>query len=167
MKTKILAALLVAASATLAAPAFASGYGPAPFYRPGVTAPASQQGQSAQTVAAEHNSAATNSGNNAYGGVDEQTSQSGTVGQSNQPLTRAQVRADLVQVEQAGYNPANGRDPYYPQDIQAAEARIAAKNATAQADTTGYGSGTNGTSQVGQRAEVTNSSYSPPVYVGH
>jgi len=53
MKTKILAALLVAASATLAAPAFASGYGPAPFYHPTVGAPASQRGESAQTVAAE------------------------------------------------------------------------------------------------------------------
>jgi len=75
MKTKILAALLVAASATLAAPAFASGYGPAPFYRPSVGAPASQQGQSAQTVAAERANAGAAS--TSYGGVNEQTSQSG------------------------------------------------------------------------------------------
>lgn len=75
MKTKIVAALLIAASATLAAPAFASGYGPAPFYRPAVGAPASQQGQSAQTVAAERANANANS---AYGGVTEQTSQSGS-----------------------------------------------------------------------------------------
>jgi hypothetical protein len=74
MKTRILAALLVAASATLAAPAFASGYGPAPFYRPGVGAPASQQGQSAQTVAAESGNAVVS---NSYGGVSEQTTQSG------------------------------------------------------------------------------------------
>jgi hypothetical protein len=33
---------------------------------------------------------------------------------NNQPVTRAQVRAELVQVEQAGYSPARGRDPYYP-----------------------------------------------------
>jgi len=46
--------------------------------------------------------------------------------QSNQPLTRAEVRAQLVQIEQAGYSPARGRDPYYPTDIQAAEARVAA-----------------------------------------
>jgi hypothetical protein len=39
MKTKLIAALLVAASASIAAPAFASGYGPAPFYRPNVGAP--------------------------------------------------------------------------------------------------------------------------------
>jgi Tfp pilus assembly protein PilE len=48
--------------------------------------------------------------------------------QSNQPVTRAQVRAELVQVEQAGYNPSHGRDPYYPSDIQAAEARVASQN---------------------------------------
>ena len=78
MKTKILAALLVAASATLAAPAFASGYGPAPLYRPAVGAPASQQGQSAQTVAAERANADANANtNSAYGGVSEQASQSG------------------------------------------------------------------------------------------
>jgi len=70
MKTKILAALLVAASATLAAPAFASGYGPA-------GAPASQQGQSVQTVAAERANANANT-NSAYGGVNQQTSQSGS-----------------------------------------------------------------------------------------
>ncbi|HEX7931492.1 MAG TPA: hypothetical protein VF573_00150 [Paraburkholderia sp.] len=74
MKTKFIAALLVAVSASIAAPAFASGYGPAPFYRPAVGAPASQQGQSAQTVAAEH----ANADSNAYGGVNNASSQSGT-----------------------------------------------------------------------------------------
>jgi hypothetical protein len=74
MNTKILAALLVAASATLAAPAFASGYGPAPFYNASVGAPASQQGQNAQTVAAERSNAADSS---SYGGVANQTSQWG------------------------------------------------------------------------------------------
>ena len=73
MKSKILAGLLIAASATLAAPAFASGYGPAPFYRPNVGAPASQRGDSAQTVAAERAAA---DGNSAYGGVNDQTSES-------------------------------------------------------------------------------------------
>src|SRR3954465_14872448 len=47
--------------------------------------------------------------------------------QSNGPLTRAEVRADLVRVEQAGYNPAVASDPHYPDDIQAAEAKIAAE----------------------------------------
>ncbi|HZZ06102.1 hypothetical protein [Paraburkholderia sp.] len=73
MKTKLIAALLVAASASIAAPAFASGYGPAPFYRPSVGAPASQQGQNSQTVAAEH----ANAESNAYGGVQNVSSQSG------------------------------------------------------------------------------------------
>ena len=74
MKTKFIAALLVAVSAAVAAPAFASGYGPAPFYRPAVGAPASQQGQNAQTVAAER----ANADSNAYGGVNNVSLQSGT-----------------------------------------------------------------------------------------
>ena len=45
------------------------------------------------------------------------------------PLTRAQVRADLLRLEQAGYNPAAINDSNYPAYIQAAEARVAAQNA--------------------------------------
>ncbi|WP_180736938.1 DUF4148 domain-containing protein [Paraburkholderia sp. PGU19] len=40
------------------------------------------------------------------------------------PRTRAEVRAELQQLEQAGYNPATGEDSNYPRDIQAAEARL-------------------------------------------
>ena len=40
--------------------------------------------------------------------------------QSNAPITRAQVRAELIQIEQAGYTPGR-RDPNYPEDIQAAQ----------------------------------------------
>ena len=76
MKTKLIAALLVAVSAAVAAPAFASGYGPAPFYRPSVGAPASQRGVSAQTVAAERNDA-TKATNEAVGGVNGASSESG------------------------------------------------------------------------------------------
>jgi hypothetical protein len=81
MKNKLLAALLVAASATLAAPAFASGYGPAPFYRPAVGAPASQQGPSAQAIAAEEqaNGVATS----AYGGSRDTLAQSGNRAQAD------------------------------------------------------------------------------------
>jgi hypothetical protein len=75
MKTKLIAALLIASSAAVAAPAFASGLGPAPFYRPEVGAPASQRGQSAQTLAAEQNAAA--SANSDVGGVPTGTSESG------------------------------------------------------------------------------------------
>jgi hypothetical protein len=77
MKTKLVAALLIAATTAIAAPAFASGYGPAPFYRPSVGAPASERGQSAQTVAAEHNDAV-GSVNDSYGGVVASTSEAGS-----------------------------------------------------------------------------------------
>ncbi|MFM0339516.1 hypothetical protein [Paraburkholderia fungorum] len=76
MKSKLLAALLVAVATSIAAPAFASGYGPAPFYRPSVGAPASQRGQSAQTVAAEQNNVA-GSVKDSYGGVVASSSGSG------------------------------------------------------------------------------------------
>lgn len=69
--------------------------------------------------------------------------------QSEQPLTRAQVQDQLKQLEAAGYKPAVATDAVYPADIQAAEARVAAQNASAQADTTGYGTTANGSSQTG------------------
>ncbi|MFL9964916.1 DUF4148 domain-containing protein [Paraburkholderia sediminicola] len=68
--------------------------------------------------------------------------------QSNAPVTRAQVRAELVQLEQAGYNPAHGEDPYYPADIQAAEAKVAAQNGAAS----GYGGVVSGSSDAGRPA---------------
>jgi hypothetical protein len=40
----------------LAAPAFASGYGPSPYYQPGEGAPVSQRGISTQTLSAEQRS---------------------------------------------------------------------------------------------------------------
>ena len=42
---------------------------------------------------------------------------------ANTPVTRAEVRADLVQLERAGYRPV-AQDATYPADIQAAEARV-------------------------------------------
>lgn len=48
--------------------------------------------------------------------------------QSNAPLTRAQVRAELVQLEKAGYHPGDGDNSTYPAQIQAAEAKVAAQN---------------------------------------
>lgn len=88
--------------------------------------------------------------------------------QSNEPLTRAQVREQLIQVEKAGYNPATSNDYDYPANIQAAEARVAAEQATAQNTSTqttgsGYGSNGNGSSQVGVRTSTSVSSYSPPI----
>ncbi|ANB76645.1 hypothetical protein AYM40_31165 [Paraburkholderia phytofirmans OLGA172] len=81
--------------------------------------------------------------------------------QSNQPVTRAQVRAELVQLEKAGYNPSTANVDDYPENLQAAEARVAAQNGTAQAS--GYGTATNGSSQAGGHTETTSSSYSVPV----
>jgi len=43
--------------------------------------------------------------------------------QTAEPVTRAEVRADLVQLENAGYRPVS-QDATYPSDIQAAEARV-------------------------------------------
>ena len=71
--------------------------------------------------------------------------------QSNQPLTRAEVRAQLVQIEQAGYNPGRGNDTNYPTDAQAAEGRAYAQQAVAQGDTSGFGSAKQGTSEAGSR----------------
>ena len=68
--------------------------------------------------------------------------------QENQPLTRAQVRAELVQLEKAGYRPGLS-SPYYPADLQAAQAKVAQQNATAEA--TAYGASTNGSTQAGSR----------------
>ncbi|KMQ81175.1 hypothetical protein BPMI_01865c [Candidatus Burkholderia pumila] len=51
--------------------------------------------------------------------------------QSNKTVTRAQVRAELVQLEKAGYNPASDQT-MYPNNIQAALERI-------HADTNAYG----------------------------
>lgn len=76
MKSKILAALLIAVTTSIAAPAFASGYGPAPSYRPTVGAPASQRGQSVQTVAADRSNNAVVA-NDSYGGVIASSSESG------------------------------------------------------------------------------------------
>jgi hypothetical protein len=75
MQTKLIAALLVTASASFAAPAFAGGYGPAPFYNPEVGAPSSQRGQSEQTLVAEQNNSAVTE--SAVGGVEAVSAQSG------------------------------------------------------------------------------------------
>ena len=70
--------------------------------------------------------------------------------QSNGPVTRAQVRAELVQLEQAGWRPAMdmGNNPHYPDGIQAAEAKVAAQNGAAS----GYGGVVSGSSEAGRPA---------------
>jgi uncharacterized protein DUF4148 len=83
--------------------------------------------------------------------------------QSNPPVTRAEVRAQLAQLEKAGYNPFDSSDAHYPAAIEQAEAHVSASNGAAQ--DSGYGSSTTGMSEAGGRKEVTLSSYSPPIYV--
>lgn len=66
--------------------------------------------------------------------------------QTNQPLTRADVKAQLVQAEKAGYNPFVRDDATYPADIQAADAKIAAQNGSS---TSSYGGAVETTSVSG------------------
>jgi hypothetical protein len=68
--------------------------------------------------------------------------------QSNAPVTRAQVRAELVQLEKAGWRPGAGADPHYPDDLLAAEAKVAAANGA----TSGYGGVAAGSSEAGHPA---------------
>jgi hypothetical protein len=69
-------------------------------------------------------------------------------------LTRAQVRAELVQIEKAGYRPGNN-DPHYPNDIQAAEARIRAQRNTAANVESGIGGVQDGSTASGRSTAVT------------
>jgi hypothetical protein len=75
------------------------------------------------------------------------------------PVTRAQVRAELEQLEQVGYYPSTGERVNYPQDIQAAEARVAA-----QKGSTGYGGVKSGSSGSGSPTTVSPSSPESEIY---
>ncbi|KIG04880.1 Protein of unknown function DUF4148 [Burkholderia sp. MR1] len=77
----------------------------------------------------------------------------------SQPVTRAQVKAELVQLEHAGYNPSMDRTTY-PAQIQAAEAKVAAQNGQ-----TSYGGVAEASSASGGPAHTGNSV--APVYFGH
>jgi hypothetical protein len=82
--------------------------------------------------------------------------------QSNQqPLTRAEVKSQLIQVEKAGYNPSARDDATYPADIQAADAKIAAQNGQASYGGVADGSSASG----GYRAPAHTGTQ--PVYFGH
>jgi len=77
---------------------------------------------------------------------------------SDQPVTRAQVRADLVQLENAGWRP-DSQEAFYPNDIQAAEARVHSGDTT-----TGYGGTTENGTSMSQPA--TSGTAVAPVYKG-
>ena len=51
-----------------------------------------------------------------------------------------------------------------PQNAQGTQAQASGQQGAAQADTSGYGSGSRGTWQAGRGSDTTVSSYSPPVY---
>ncbi|MGN6233972.1 MAG: DUF4148 domain-containing protein [Trinickia sp.] len=80
--------------------------------------------------------------------------------QSNAPVTRAQVKAELVQFEQAGGRTNVGADPYYPQDAQVAQARVDAQSGSNQ----GYGGVQAGSSA---SAAPVQSDGRKPVYFGN
>jgi hypothetical protein len=67
--------------------------------------------------------------------------------QSNVPLTRAEVRAQLAQFEKAGPADTNAS---YPVQTQAAESNVAAQNGAS----TGYGDVANGSSTSGAKRSV-------------
>jgi hypothetical protein len=69
------------------------------------------------------------------------------------------VKAQLVQVERAGYNPSMDHTTY-PAEIQAAEAKVATQNGQ------GYGGVMNGSSASGGAPAHTGSNVEP-VYFGH
>ncbi len=75
-------------------------------------------------------------------------------------VTRQQVRADLVQLEKAGYNLSTDRTTY-PQNIQAAEARVHAQDGNSA-----YGPSVAGTSNSGARVNMLMSDRNS-VYFGH
>ncbi|CAE6806265.1 DUF4148 domain-containing protein [Paraburkholderia domus] len=51
--------------------------------------------------------------------------------QSAQPVSRAQVQAEMSQLEKVGYNPASRNDATYPVEIQAAGSRLSTQATTA------------------------------------
>ena len=81
--------------------------------------------------------------------------------QSNAPLTRVQMRAELVQLEKVGYHPGDDGSTNYPAQLQAAEAKVAAQN-----DATGVGGVASGSSESGARA-VSAFTGSSALYRGH
>jgi len=84
--------------------------------------------------------------------------------QSAQPLSPAQARAELVQLEKAGYQPGSG-NLTCPSDIQVAEQRVHGQDVpAAKAGASGYGPQVSGASQAGGPAA--NASGPMSVYFG-
>ena len=77
--------------------------------------------------------------------------------QSVQPLTRAEVRAQLIELQKAGYDPTSDQTQY-PKNIEAAEARISAQAASS------YGPSAAGTSAWGSSAAESDVIGLGPIY---
>jgi hypothetical protein len=73
--------------------------------------------------------------------------------QSTEPITRAQVYADLVRIEEAGYHVGDGDNTTYPAQIQLAESKIAARDNQQAANNAVGGTTINGTSAAGTRVD--------------
>lgn len=74
--------------------------------------------------------------------------------ESSSTVTRAQVRAELAQLEGAGYQPGRANDPHYPADIQAAEAAVASRNDAGSNVDSGVGGAPIGSSASGIRVSA-------------
>jgi hypothetical protein len=79
------------------------------------------------------------------------------------PVTRAQVRAELARLEQAGYSPGT-EDAYYRTDILAAEAKIAAQDSQQLANASVGGTAQGGSSEAGAPVHTASAR---SVYAGH
>ena len=79
-----------------------------------------------------------------------------SLAQSDGALTRAQVQAEVAQLQQAGFNPANANTVDFPANLQAT-------GASAAGQSSGYGPATNGSSQMGRPART---SGMEPVFFG-
>ncbi|WP_175969975.1 DUF4148 domain-containing protein [Burkholderia sp. BCC0322] len=85
---------------------------------------------------------------------------------SESTVTRAQVRAELAQLQQAGYPLNRATDATYPDDLQAALTQIHAADAVAGNErASGYGSNGDAATQSGRRHAVSVADRS--VYFGH
>jgi Domain of unknown function (DUF4148) len=84
--------------------------------------------------------------------------------QQQSTVTRAQVRAELAQLRAAGYQ--GDTETSYPVQIQAAEARVAARQGQSAAAASSYGPGTAGSSAAGAGAGTTATPGLRSVYSG-
>jgi len=71
--------------------------------------------------------------------------------ESSSTVARAQVRAELVQLESLGYRPGRANDPHYPADIQAAEAAVASRKGAESNVSSSVGGARSGSSASGNR----------------